>query len=369
MGMSDKQSQKAGDNAQQIQAQTVVINNNNGIDEKRVREIYQELLPQAIEANTQDAEKTVRLRIAKLESVLMARLKAMEDDLEAFADPSVQLLLVATQKAAASTERQADYELLAELLAQRIQVGEDRMSRTAIRGAVEIVSEVSDEALLGLTVLFYFTRLPKPGMGSIPMELEKWNNLLGQLLDSPLPQGAEWLEHLALLGAVRIKSFTRLHTIKEMIVEACPGYVDVGILKGSENHWKAISLLAWQGLPLDILVEHDLNKDYLRVNLLRRGMIDEVGLGESPDGPMYCLTKSQRNAIESLYDLYVQDESLRRENISKFIEEWDKWPSLRALRLWWDAVKEYPEITSIGSVLAQANAERIGLLERRKPSA
>ena len=191
---------------------------------------------------------------------------------------------------------------------------------------------------------------------------------MGQLLDSPLPQGAEWLEHLALLGAVRIKSFTRLHTIKEMIVEACPGYVDVGILKGSENHWKAISLLAWQGLPLDILVEHDLNKDYLRVNLLRRGMIDEVGLGESPDGPMYCLTKSQRNAIESLYDLYVQDESLRRENISKFIEEWDKWPSLRALRLWWDAVKEYPEITSIGSVLAQANAERIGLLERRKPS-
>lgn len=366
--MSDKQSQKAGDNAQQIQTQTMVVHNH-GIDEKRVREICQEKISQAIEVYTQDAEKTVRLRIAKLESVLMARLKAMEDDLEAFADPSVQLLLVATQKAAASTERQADYELLAELLAQRIQVGEDRMSRTAIRGAVEIVSEVSDEALLGLTVLFYFTRLPKPGMGSIPMELEKWNNLLGQLLDSPLPQGAEWLEHLALLGAVRIKSFTRLHTIKEMIVEACPGYVDVGILKGSENHWKAISLLAWQGLPLDILVEHDLNKDYLRVNLLRRGMIDEVGLGESPDGPMYCLTKSQRNAIESLYDLYVQDESLRRENISKFIEEWDKWPSLRALRLWWDAVKEYPEITSIGSVLAQANAERIGLLERRKPSA
>ena len=201
------------------------------------------------------------------------------------------------------------------------------------------------------------------------MELEKWNNLLGQLLDSPLPQGAEWLEHLALLGAVRIKSFTRLHTIKEMIVEACPGYVDVGILKGSENHWKAISLLAWQGLPLDILVEHDLNKDYLRVNLLRRDMIDGVRLGASLDGPMCCLTNSQRDAIESLYDLYVQDESLRRENISKFIEEWDKWPSLRALRLWWDAVKEYPEITSIGSVLAQANAERIGLLERRKPSA
>ena len=368
--MSDKQSQKAGDNAQQVQAQTVVINNNNGVDEKRVREIFQELLPQAIEANTRDAEKTACLRIAEFESVLIPRLKAMEDALAAFTDPSFQLLLVTAQKAAASTERQADYKLLAEMLAQRTQVGEDRMSRTAIRGAVEIVSEVSDEALLGLTVLFYFTRLPMPGMGSIPMELEKWDNLLGQLLDSPLPQGAGWLEHLAILGAVRVKSFTRLNTIQEMIVEACPGYVDVGILKGSENHWKAISLLAWQGLPLDsILVEHDLNKDYLRVNLLRRDMIDRVGLGESPDGPMYCLTKNQRNAIESLYDLYVQDENLRGENISRFIEEWDKWPSLRALRSWWDAVKEYPEITSIGLVLARANAERIGLLKTHEPSA
>ena len=365
--MSDKQSQKAGDNAQQVQAQTVVFNY--GIDEKRVREIYQELVSQAIEANTQDAEKTVRLRIAEFESVLIPRLKAMEDALAAFTDPSFQLLLVTAQKAAASTERQADYKLLAEMLAQRTQVGEDRMSRTAIRGAVEIVSEVSDEALLGLTVLFYFARLPMPGMGSIPMELEKWDNLLGQLLDSPLPQGAGWLEHLAILGAVRVKSFTRLNTIQEMIVEACPGYADVGILKGSENHWKAMSLLAWQGLPLDILVEHDLNKDYLRVNLLRRDMIEEVGLGESPDGPMYCLTKPQRNAIESLYDLYVQDENLRRKNISRFIKEWDKWPSLRALRSWWDAVKEYPEITSIGSVLAQANAERIGLLKTHEPSA
>lgn len=366
MGMSDKLSQKAGDNAQQIQTQTMVVHNH-GIDEKRVREIYQEMLPQAIEAYTRDAEKTARLRIAEFESVLIARLKAMEDAWAAFTDPSFQLLLVTAQKAAASTERQADYKLLAEMLAQRTQVGEDRMSRTAIRGAVEIVSEVSDEALLGLTVLFYLTRLPMPGMGSIPMELEKWDNLLGQLLDSPLPQGAGWLEHLAILGAVRVKSFTRLNTIQEMIVEACPGYVDVGILKGSENYWKAISLLAWQGLPLDTLVEHDLNKDYLRVNLLRRDMIDGVRLGASLDGPMCCLTNSQRDAIESLYDLYVQDESLRRENISKLIEEWDKWPSLRVLRLWWDAVKEYPEITSIGSVLAQANAERRGLLKRTHP--
>jgi len=189
--MSDKQSQKAGDNAQQIQTQTMVVHNH-GIDEKRVREIYQELLPQAIEANTQDAEKTARLRIAEFESVLIPRLKAMEDALAAFTDPSFQLLLVTAQKAAASTERQADYKLLAEMLAQRTQVGEDRMSRTAIRGAVGIVSEVSDEALLGLTTICYLPEILDPAMEHIPIAMERWSDgitELGSCSIVPFPKG------------------------------------------------------------------------------------------------------------------------------------------------------------------------------------
>ena len=367
--MSDKQSQKAGDNAQQIQAQTVVINNNNGIDEKRVREIYQELLPQAIDANTQDAEKTVRLRIAEFESVLIARLKAMENILAAFTDPSFQFLLVTAQKAAASTERQADYELLAEMLAQRTQVGEDRMSRTAIRGAVGIVSEVSDEALLGLTIICYLPEILDLAMERIPIAMERWNNRVGQLLYCPLPQGEGWLDHLYILRAMRVGGAGYLKKIEEVIPSVVPGYMDVGILKDSENHQEAIKILRREGLPLDTLVEHDLNKDYLRVNFPRRDMIDGIRLRESPDAPIRFLTDPEKGTIESLYDLYVQDEGLRRENISKFIKEWDKWPNLKALRLWWDAVKGYTGVTSVGIVLAHANAERIGLTKTHEPSA
>ena len=365
--MSDKQSQKAGDNAQQVQVRDLVIHNH-GIDEKRVREIYQEMLPQAIEAYTRDAEKTARLRIAEFESVLIARLKAMEDAWAAFTDPSFQLLLVTAQKAAASTERQADYKLLAEMLAQRTQVGEDRMSRTAIRGAVGIVSEVSDEALLGLTIICYLHEILDLAMERIPIAMERWNNRVGQLLYCPLPQGEDWLDHLYILRAMRVGGTGRLKKIKEVIHSVVPGYMDVGILKGSENHQEAIELLEREGLPFNILVEHDLNKDYLRVNLPRRDKIDGIRIRESPDAPIRFLTDPEKGAIESLYDLYVQDEGLRRENISRFIEEWDKWPNLRVLRLWWDAVKEYPDITSVGLVLAQANAERIGLLKRTHSS-
>lgn len=73
--------------------------------------------------------------------------------------------------------------------------------------------------------------------------------------------------------------------------------------------------------------------------------------------------------MESLYDLYVQDEDLRVQNVDKFMEEWDRWPTLREMRKWWESSGTFSSITSVGSVLAQANAERIGLLKTHEPSA
>ena len=43
MSMSDKQVQKAGNNAQQMQAEIINITNVSGIDEKRAREIFNEM--------------------------------------------------------------------------------------------------------------------------------------------------------------------------------------------------------------------------------------------------------------------------------------------------------------------------------------
>lgn len=62
------------------------------------------------------------------------------------------MLLVDAQKVAA-TERSVDYDLLSELLVHRIEKGNDRHTRTGIHRAVEIVEDISNEALLGLTVV------------------------------------------------------------------------------------------------------------------------------------------------------------------------------------------------------------------------
>ena len=53
--MSDKQVQKAGNNAQQMQAEIINITNVSGIDEKRAREIFNEMYAIARKDFTQDA--------------------------------------------------------------------------------------------------------------------------------------------------------------------------------------------------------------------------------------------------------------------------------------------------------------------------
>ena len=62
-------------------------------------------------------------------------------------------MLRASQKAAASSERDDDYDLLIELLVCHIQKGENRKTRAGMGRAIEIVDEVDNDALCALTVV------------------------------------------------------------------------------------------------------------------------------------------------------------------------------------------------------------------------
>ena len=108
---------------------------------------------QARKDYTQEALAIANSRVAEFENQLLPKMEALDGALEAFADPSFQILLVEAQKTAASTERPADYALLSELLIHRFQKGENRIVRAGISRAIGIVDVISDDALLGLTIL------------------------------------------------------------------------------------------------------------------------------------------------------------------------------------------------------------------------
>ena len=221
--MANKQIQKAGEGAQQLQAENMIVNV--GIDEKRAREIYQEMNLQLRKDYSQEAYEIATSRVLDFENRLMPKMEAVDGALEAFADPSFQLLLVEAQKTAASTERPADYDLLAELLLHRFQKGENRVTRAGISRAVEIVDEISDDALLGLS-------------GDIMQGLRTLNDLFGKVIYGSLPVGNDWLDHLDILDAVRISSIGGLKKIEQICPQMLAGYIELGIEKESENYNK-----------------------------------------------------------------------------------------------------------------------------------
>lgn len=359
--MINSQSQKGGDSSTNIQTQQMVVHV--GIDEKRAREIYQEMNLQLRNDYSQEALNIASSRVTEFENKLMPKMAQVDGALEAFADPSFQLLLIEAQKAAASTERPADYDLLSELMIHRFQKGADRFARTGISLAVEIVDKVSDDALLGLTVIHSVNSFI-PASGDINQGLDDLNNLFGKIFYKELPTGNDWLDHLDILNAVRLTQFGGLKKLEQYYPEKLTGYVDVGIEKNSENYTKAIEILNLHNLPLSMLVEHTLNRDFIRLNVLSKESIANVSLNSRTvdDGKLIStqknLTQKQKEAIHSVYELYANDGLKRQNNVNVFMFEWDKRPNLKTLRRWWDSMTTGFNLTAVGKVLAHSNAQR-----------
>lgn len=362
--MLEKQRQEAGDNSQQIQAGTVIINN--GIDEKRAREIIDEKLNEVICGYTQEARAVAKERMDLFANDLIPRL-VKNNLLEELKDPSIQILLSEAQKSAASTERIADYSLLSELLIHRVKNGLNRNIRAGINRAVKIVDEITDESLLGITVAYSVSQWI-PVAGNLYDGLNILNSLFGKIIYANLPKGREWLEHLDVLDAVRIDSFGSLKKIDQYYSEVLSGYIDVGIDKASENYQKAIELVKEAYLPNDILCDHELRPGFVRLQIVRIDKLDLLSVtrqqkinigGQEVIIPInQPLTDNQKDAIKKIYALYNNDVELKSQNVSKFIEKWDEYDNLRNLKNWWNEIPLSYTITPVGRVLAHANAQR-----------
>ena len=234
--VSDKQIQKAGENSQQIQAGSINITNVMGIDEKRAREIFNEMYVIARRDFSKDAYECANARVAQFEESLMPKIMQIDGALEKFADPSFQFLIAEAHKTAAATERIADYDLLSELLVHRIQKGEkNRKVRAGIARAVEIVDQIDDDALCALTVSHTVGSL-LPTANSVKEGLDILEDIFSKLIYTELPRGREWLDHLEILDAVRLPSFGNLKKIEVFYPEQLNGYVCVGIAKGTDKY-------------------------------------------------------------------------------------------------------------------------------------
>lgn len=347
------QKQSAAENSNQLQVGTFIVNQ--GITEERARIVFEEMIPQAIQEYAQDAYKTANDRISYLENAVMPRILDMDNALTSFADPAFQLLLRKAQHSAASTERVDDYSLLSELIVCQIQKGSDRKNRTGISQAIEIVGDIDSDALCALTVAHSINRLI-PVSGDLREGLQALNALFDKIYYTDLPLGMDWLDHLDVLGALRISRISSLKKIIDYYAERLSGYVCVGIQIESENYRKAIDILASANLNEGILRNNDLLEGYVRLPVRDREAITELWMNSM--GVHRPILTNEIEALQNVWDMYTQEQALLEKVKAEFGIVWDSFKVLKEVRIWWDEIPCAFDITKVGTVLAHTNAKR-----------
>lgn len=338
------QSQRAGSNSQQVQ----IFGNVNmaGVTEERAREISRESFRDLFAQYSQESQRVAFQRVEKLDEEYVKQL-AEDGLLEALADPAFQVTLRKAQLGAASTEREADYELLSGLLQDRAARPGSRHVRAGINRAVEIVDQLDDDALTGLSVFSVADTLYAAG-NSIATTLDTMDRLLQQVMDGrDLPAGSEWLEHLEILDAVRIdpvQSFVKFDKFWSMKFSS---WLSEGVVAGSEEDIRGQSLLEGLGTP-KLVIPHELKPGY---NMFAADMaIHFLRNPEKAD-----LLEQALAVGRDIYRTDQTDDNL----IPPFMDQVRQRPFQQELGEWWGTLTNHFSLTAVGKVLTRANVKNL----------
>lgn len=353
-----KQTQTAGDYSTQMQAG--VINNNytivNGIDEARARSIWQEEYAIACQEWTQEAQRIAMERVQQLEEKVIPKMLNYDKSLSFFADPAFQFLIRKAQMVAASTERVADYDMLADLILHRVEQTEDRHRRLGISKAIEIIDQISDEALVGISMFYALSKF-LPTSDDIHEGLSVLNDLYRKILcEYDLPTGDNWLEHLDVLNAIRlgVKGIGSFKKMKDYMPTMLRKYLVAGAGNDSEEYAQLKEEFNACNLPLSTFVSHPLKSGYIKLKVSSN--IEEIYITEQigEDTIKKLLNEEQKKVMLHAIDLLHKDESQDPQMKTKFMEAWNEFPTLKKVGEWWDHMPCHFAITPIGVALANA---------------
>lgn len=327
--MQGRQSQQAGENSQQVQVHGD-YHVHQGLTEERATEIARTTARAVLAEYGEEASAVGADRVEKLVEQLIPKLHE-KDLLGIFRDPSFHIVMRKAQASAASSERESDYDMLASLLADRAERGQDRTVRASVDRAVQVVDLLDDRALNGLTVFQAFVQYA-PIAGSISVGLDVLERLISQLINGPLPEGPQWIDHLDTLGVIRESGgLISKHPAVEVWAKTMPGYVSQGISPEdapllAERQRVAMPLLSAG------LVDHELKPGWKRFPAVSVQTYGEVlrssGVLSEPD------VESALEFLRDVLHVETRDHSLDEQ----FAEEISARPHLKLVSEWWDRV-------------------------------
>lgn len=349
----NKQIQSGGDNSQLIQAQNIIIQ---GITEQRAREICREEYLMNAHTRVQEARAIADERVSKLEDKVIPKMIEYDNNLKSFSDPAFLLSLKHAQNSAASTDREEDYDLLAELLLNRVTDGADRGKRLAINTAIEVVDKIPEDALVGLGMVYAIMHL-YPLSEQFDDQLNSFNNLYGNIIgNSILPMKSDWLEHLDLLSIIRLspKGIGSFRKLEDAIPNAFKKHMISGLPIADETLAQIKEDFIRAGLSLNAFITHPLKPGFEIIDLPQN--VNEIKLFVKTMSGVQTIepTMEQKALFKRALDL-INVNVLDDANLKKvIIQKWNGYPILNQVLKWWNSIDQYFTITPAGIALANA---------------
>lgn len=340
------QKQQAGDGSAQYQVagNLVVVQ---GVTEERAREIARDAARDAMDSLSSEAQAIGAERIEDFVDRLIPILQE-NDRIGALGDPAIQMALRRAQLGAAASGDETDHDMLAELIAARIDTAGDRQSTAGIERAVEVVDKLDPAALGALTVYTAVSSYTPIG-GPLRPALASQDRLFAQFTEFALPAGDEWIDHLDILDLVRPSSGATLKPAAQFFVEGRPGFVSQGISNDDERLNAARQELLVLGVNLAPL-EHELKADFTRLPINDLTSLRFPDYGVNPE------------ALSRVTDLATEVFQVRNADptlTEAFMGVWREFSTLEQIAGWWDRIPRYFNITAVGRVLVQANIKRL----------
>lgn len=342
------QTQKGGQGSEQVQiAGDYIVNV--GITEERAQEISLATARRVVEEFAVESHQILQARVEELDQRVIKNLSGA-DALDSFADPAFIRSYKKAQEGAASSERSADYDMLAALLTDRAKNPRERPRIVGIDGAIDIVDRVDSEALRALTVSNAVAQW-KPSSPFVGPGIQLLEAIFESLIDGPLPEGSDWVDHLDALNAVRRNSLGGMKTMEQFYGELLVGYIAPGVVADALPEFVGADL-AEERWPAPIF-PHELKEGFFRIAVTDNDQL-EKSLRTAGKPEDYVQTVMSQAA--SQFGLGQQDDAARSELMTRI----RALTNLGVVADWWDrhAQPGY-YITPIGRALARANAFRL----------
>lgn len=359
--MASSSSQKAGSNSVQQIIGTQIV----GITEERATEIARLQCEQSIrEIYIPEAQSIARQRMDRVDQKIIAKLAAQEL-LDIFGDPSFLTAVHKAHMSAAQSASEDDYEILASLIAERAAT-DASVSKTALVRAVEVVDLIDEEALAGLTALWVIGSI-SPVAPEAATALRTLDGVYSKTIDTNLPAGDWWLEHLDSLNLVRIDRSRSFIKMPESLLRNYPSWICKGFTAEEREQAQAdLHAILQDCFESSAFADHAYRPGYYRLTFPSiNELLESVNAYKASSGD--TLNEEDHQKIEAIFADYFQPDE---DSHKLFLRDLSNYQDLHRVYEWWNGMETYASVSHVGTALAYTNARRfdplIGLMTLEK---